>query len=508
MRLAHDGDWLVAASRTSLAAPPATTPAPKARPAWAEPSWCLLPPLLVGALGGWAVSRHHGLWFDEVYTAQIAPLPLGDLLSAIVRGEGPIPYLRDAPPSYNGPYYAVVHLWLAATGLQADEWGLRLLSLLATVAAVLAFTAAVRHLAGAGVALAAGLVAASNPFVVEYSAEGRGYGLALLGVALAGLGLARWLDGRPRALLLYGVAAAGAGLAHWFALLVVAAFVVAAFVVAALVLDRRRAAPLVVVSALSTVPALALVVTAAANGVGASGAEWLRGVGPGVPWLVLRSWAGGNAPLVVLSLVLGATGMVRARRDHWVARVVATAWFGVPVVAVALLEVVRPVFVDRYLLAAVLGLALLIAVGAASLPRRAAVLAVATVVATSMWATSVDVGRGPKQDVRGAVSYLASRHRPGEPVVAGARWDALGVDHFTRRDHPVLVSDVVLAPPRVPQAPSLWVIRRSHGGIKGDGTRLTALDSELAAQGMRLDEERRFDGRYTDTLVQRWVRER
>ncbi len=359
-----------------------------------------------------------------------------------------------------------------------------------------------RRLAGAGLALAAGLVVASNPFVVEYSAEGRGYGLVLLGVALAGLGLARWLDGRPRALLLYGAAAAASGLAHWFALLVVAAFVVTA-----LVLDRRRAAPLVAVSALSTLPALALVATAAANGVGASGAEWLGGVGPGVPWLVLRSWAGGNAPLIVLSLVLGATGMVRARRDHRVVRVVATAWFGVPVAAVAILELVRPVFVDRYLLAAVLGLALLIGVGAASLPRRAAALALAVFVATSIWATLVDVGRGPKQDVRGAVSYVASRHWAGEPVVAGARWDALGVDHFTRRDHPELVPELVLASPSVPEASSLWVIRRSHGGIKGDGTRLAALDSEFAAQGMRVGEERRFDGRYTDTLVQRWARD-
>ncbi len=66
----------------------------------------------------------------------MAPLGLSRLAEALVRGEGTIDYLRDAPPSYNAPYYAVAHLWLALTPFGADEVGLRLLSLVAGVAAV------------------------------------------------------------------------------------------------------------------------------------------------------------------------------------------------------------------------------------------------------------------------------------------------------------------------------------------------------------------------------------
>ena len=457
----------------------------------------LLPALVMAVLGGWAIGRDYSFWYDEVYTAVLAQLAPGELVTAVVRGEGPIPYLRDAPPSYNGPYYLVAHGWLAATGLPADEVGLRLLSLLAGVLAVAVFAGAVRALAGPALALVAGLVLAANPFVVQYAGEARGYTLALLGVALAAVGLARWLNERSRGLLLYALGAAVAGLAHWFALLVVAGLALAG-----VVLRRRHAVPLLAVSLAAAVPALALVATALANGVGASGVEWLRGVGADVPWLVVRSWSGRNAVLLVLTLVLGGAGLLLGGGKE---RVVAAAWFGVPVVAVTLLELVRPVFVDRYLLAAVPGLAILVALGVLRLPRRVVAAAALALLAISAWATVAELGRGPKENVRGAVDYVAGRHVAGQPVVAPARWDALGLDHFTRRDHPGLVPDVVLAPPSFPPGGTLWVVRRATGGVKGDEQRLATFEGELLGRGMRVEEERRFEGRYTDTLVQRWV---
>ena len=474
------------------------------RAQWRRVLCWLLPAFVMAVLGAWALSRNHSLWYDEVYTAELSALDAGELVSAVVRGEGPIPYLRDAPPSYNGPYYLVVHAWLAVTGLAADEWGLRLLSLLAAVAAVGVFSAAVRTLAGPRLAVVAGLVLAANPFAVQYAAEARGYSLALLAVALAALGLARWLsaggNGRP-ALLLFGAGVAAAGLLQWFALLVVAGLALAA-----LFLQRRRAAPMVLATVVAAVPAVGLVATALANGVGTSGAEWLRGVGAAdVPRLLLRSWSGRNAVLLVLTLVLGAIGLVAARGRG---RVVAAAWFGVPVAVVSLVELVRPVFVDRYLLPATPGLAVLVALGVTTVARRRTTVVAAALLVVSVWATVVDVRRGPKEDIRGAVEYVATRHQPGEPVVAPARWDALGLDHFTRRDHRQIVPDVVLAPPAIPDAPSLWVVRRSSGGVKGDGDKIAALEAELRTRRMAIEEERRFDGRYTDTLVQRWVSRR
>ena len=450
------------------------------------------------------MARGHGLWYDELYTAEVAPVPVGRLLSAILRGEGTISYLSDAPPSYNGPYYLVTHLWLTVTRLPAEETGLRLLSLVAAVGALATVTRTVGRLAGPGLATVAGLVAATNPFVVQYSAEARGYGLALLATALAALGLARWLDGEPRSLLLYGVAGAAAGLAHWFAFLVIMSLAVAA-----VLLRRRQAVGLVVVTAAAALPAAAVILLAILNGVGASGAEWVSDVGGAVPRLLLRSWSGGHTPLLIVTLVAAVSAVrgvrgVRGVPGRTEARVVAACWFVFPVAVVTLLELVRPVYVDRYLLPSLLGLAILMAVGITRAPRRLVPAALVVVLGASLWATAAEIRMGPKEDVRGAVAAVAAGHRPGQPVVAAARWDALGVDHYARTDHPQLVPDLVLPPASVPAGPTVWVVRRAKGGVKGDRKKLEALDADLTGRGMRITEEQRFGGRYSDTLVQRW----
>jgi mannosyltransferase len=377
-----------------------------------------------------------------------------------------------------------------------------MLSLVAATGGVAVFTRTVGRLVDNRTGLIAGLILATNPFVVAYAGEARGYALALLATSLAALGLARWLDAEPGALLLYGVAACAAGLAHWFALLVPAAFAVAA-----LVLRRRGAAPLVVVTALAGVPALAIVGLALANGVGGSGAEWIRDVGWAVPRLLIRSWTGGHLALLVAMTAAVAAGAVRGRTGHdREARIVALCWVGLPVAAVTLAELVHPVYVDRYLLPAVIGLALTAALGIARCPRRWLPLALAGLLVTSVLATASNLGRGPREDARGAVALVAAGHRPGEPVVAAARWDALGLDHYARRHHPGLMGDLVLPPAAVPPATTVWVVRRATGGVKGDTGKLADLDRELAGRGLGVIDEHRLEGRRSVVLVQRWGR--
>ena len=453
---------------------------------------------MLAVYGGWLVAQRYGFWDDELYTAEVAPERLGRLWAAFVHGDGTIAYLRDAPPSYNFPYYAIAHVWLALTPFAADEVGLRLLSLLAMTGAVAAFTRAVARLADRRTGLVAGLVLATNPFVVAYSAEARGYALALLATALAALGLARWLDGEPGALELYGCAAACAGLFHWYAVLVTAALAVAA-----VVLRRRPAVPVAVVTALAAVPALAVVATAVANGVGGSGAEWIRSVGLAVPRLVLRSWVAGNVVLAAAMVVAVIAGAVRGDRRT---RVIALCWVGLPVAAVTAGELVRPVYVDRYLLPAVIGLAVLAALGVRACRGRWRTVALAGLLVPSLVVTAGNVTRGPREDVRGALALVAAGHRAGDPVVAAARWDALGVEHYARRHHPELTADLVLPPAPVPPAPVVWVVRRAAGGVKGDVTKLADLDRELAGRGMRLAGEERLEGRRSVVVVQRWAR--
>lgn len=480
----------------ALDAPPAPVEPAQAQARWAA-AWWLLPPLVLAVLGGWLVARRYGFWYDELFTAEMAPLRLSRLAEALVRGEGTIAYLRDAPPSYNAPYYAVTHLWLTLTPFGPDEVGLRLLSLVAGVAAVAVFGRAVARLADPPTGVAAGLVLAANPLVVAYAGEARGYTLALLATSVAALGLARWLDDEPHALVLYGVAAAAAGLAHWFALLVPAAFAVAA-----LVLRGRRARTLVAVSAVAAVPALALVGIAVANGVGGSGAEWIRDAGLAVPAKLLRSWTGGHLALLLPTVAAVVGGAFAAR--HREARVVALCWVAVPVAAVTAAQLLRPVYVDRYLLAAVVGLAMLAAMGIRRCPPRLAPLAVAALLVPSVVATVSTLGQGPREDVRGAVALVAIDHRPGQPVVAAARWDALGLDHYTRRHHAAMAPDLVLPPSAIPAASTVWVVRRAGGGVKGDQVRLADLDRDLAARGLRVTAQHQVDGRRSVVLVERW----
>ena len=239
---------------------------------------------MLAVLGGALLLQRRSLWYDELFTAHIGTAGPVALVRSVLSGEGTVSYLREVPPSYNAPYYVVVQAWLWLTRLPADEIGIRLLSLGAAVAGVGVLTAAVSRLAGGRAGVLAGLLAATSPMVVEYAAEGRMYGLALLATATAVLGLSRWLDdGR---LGLWAVGATAAALAHWFAVPVLAGLALSA-----LLLRRRRALPVVAVAAAVVLGVAALAAAPALAGVdGGSGAVLWRAGGATVvvlddPWL-------------------------------------------------------------------------------------------------------------------------------------------------------------------------------------------------------------------------------
>jgi mannosyltransferase len=483
----------------TLTVPPGTRPAPgRATSGPRRPWWpCLPPAALLALLGGALVRQRRGLWYDELYTAEVGTAGLSALARAVWTGTGTTSYLADVPPSYNAPYYAVVHLWLGVTRLPADELGLRLLSLLAAVGAVAVLVRAVQRLAGTAVALAAGLLAASSPLVVEYSAEARMYGLALLAVATTALGLSRWLDAAPRGLLLLGLGGGAAGLLHWFALPVVAGLVLSA-----LVLRGRAALPVAAVGALAAVPSLALVGLSRLNGTGTSAAGWIRESEAPVPVLALQAWTGGHTVLLTLLLLALAAGLVTAvRRDG--ARplaVLAVCWTVVPLVVVQVAELVRPVFVPRYLLPALLGVALLAALGTASWRRAAAVPATAALVAASLLATLPLLDRGPREDGRAAVAALAQQHAPGEVVVAVDRRAALALEHYGDAD---VLADLRVPPADPPAgAEVVWLLRQSTG----ERVRPSDDDELLRADGLSTVGERVFPGTSSDLVLQRWER--
>jgi 4-amino-4-deoxy-L-arabinose transferase-like glycosyltransferase len=143
------------------------------------------------AAGGTLVARGGGLWFDELFTAQVSRLPLAEILRAGVRGQATVPYLDGIPPSYNLPYYLLTHLWLRLPGTGSDA-SLRLFTLLAAAVGVALLVRAVARIAGTPVGVLAGVAVAVNPLVVDQSVQARPYGLVLLATGAAALGLARW----------------------------------------------------------------------------------------------------------------------------------------------------------------------------------------------------------------------------------------------------------------------------------------------------------------------------
>jgi mannosyltransferase len=461
----------------------------------------LAPAAVLALLGSALLLRRPSLWYDELFTAQVAPQPLGRLAEAVRNGEGTASYLVDVPPSYNAPYYVVVHGWLALTRQEPGELSLRSLSLLAAVAAVAVLTVAVSRLAGRGAGLAAGLVAATNPLVLEYSVEARGYGLALLATAVTVLGVAVWLDsGR---LVLYAAGATAAGLAHWFALPVVAGLALAA-----LLLRRGAALRLLAATALAALPALALVALAATADDGGTTTGWIRDTGGAVPWLALRAWSGGSWLLLAATLTACAAAVVTAARRGPAAPsavVVGLCWVAVPLLVVTLGELVRPLFVPRYLLPALLGLAVLAGVGAMSWRRplggvAAGGVAVGAVALVSLLAAAPLLDREPREDARGAVRALEARHSPGEPVVAVDRRAALALEHYAG---PAVRAELRVPPDDPPLGPRvIWLLRQASGA----GVRPSDDDALLRGAGLRVVEERTFRGSSSHLVLQRWAR--
>ena len=465
-------------------------------PAPAAPRWSpveLLPAVLVVVLGVLLLLPGHGLWYDELYTAEVARLPLREILAAVVEGRGTTRYLADVPPSYNAPYYVVVHAWMSLPGLGGDT-SLRVLSLLATAGGLALITRAVARLAGRATGVLAGSVLAASPLLLAQAVEARSYGLAVLATGGAALGLSRWLREAPRGLVLFGLAGTGMGLAHWYAVTTLAAFVIAA-----VALRGRRAVPVVLVGAAAVVPTAALVGVNLLSGNGARNADHLRDTGGRLARLALEVWAGGRPTLLLLLLALAVLGAVRARG----VRVLGVTWLVVPLVLLTTAELIRPVYSSRYLLTGLLGLGVLAAAGALAVPRLARIPVAGLLVAGMLLASQPLLDRGPRERSDEVVRALAELHRPGEPIVAADRRSATGLDHYVRVLEPGLRPDVVLPPEDPPaDADRVWLVRRFVRGVPAP----TDDAAILRAAGLRVTEEREFPGSRTFLVLQTWER--
>jgi len=395
--------------------------------------------LLLGVtLLAFALRLYHlsfqSLWRDEVDAVLFAQRDLPAILATFVQ------------PGQNGPlYFLSLHFWLAAAG--TSEFALRFFSLLFGLLTVPLLYALGRRLLGVRAGLMAALLLAVSPYHVWYSQEGKMYALVAFLAVLSLYLFSRALAENRWAWWLSYLAVTGLALyVHFFApLLILVAL-------AWFLLSGRWRRP--------TLGRLALALAGLAL-VALPIVRWLLPVlltpaTTGYPFYGLGDMAAalfwafslgfrpqpGLLPLALFALLLlaglltspspvadgGGDGLSRpvdtnmwgaTTRQGWGLGFLA-AWLVLPLLAVYLVCLYRPVFTDRYLILILPAFVLLLAAGLVNLAKRwppLAALALALVLlfsARGLWVQSQTL---IKADFRHAAQAFATQAQPGDPVL-------------------------------------------------------------------------------------------
>ncbi|MGW6978555.1 glycosyltransferase family 39 protein [Streptomyces sp. NPDC054932] len=334
--------------------------------------WRLLPPLLAVLLGLWGLERGGSMWRDESVTWQVAHRPLGGIVELLGRVD-----------AVHGLYYLLMHGVFQAW--DGGLWALRLPSVAATALAAAGVAAIAHRLAGERAALLAGCVYAVLPPVQMYAQEGRAYALVAAAVVWATYLMLRERWTAYAVVLLLGCwlheFAALALLAHAFTAWRSRGWRWSAAAVLALLL------PLAVVSA--------------------------RQAGQQLGWLGRPSWQDWVAYGVV-----GAASLLLARGAARDLVRVALPLVLLPPGLLMAISLLNPWYVDRYVLYALAGLALL--AGARLAEARGWwpwLLAGALLVPLGIWSVWLRTPESRKDDVLAVAAAVRERARPGDAVL-------------------------------------------------------------------------------------------
>jgi uncharacterized membrane protein len=383
------------------------------------------------------------LWLDEAFSWVISSHGFGGLLRA---------YAGDADGSaFVAPlYFLPLHGWVEAFG--TSEAALRSLSVVFAVASIPVFLALCRCLVRPAVAYVVTALLAVSPFFLDYAREARMYSLAVLLVITSSYCFVRMI-GAPtsRWWVAFGVTAGLAVYAHFFA-----AFVLLAQLLSLVFLPRpvewRPVGRAVLVAAALAALFVAYVVV---NGGG--GLNWVPAFSREQIRTFLQTLTGASrraSALVVL--VVGLAGVAvfarawtKQRERLW--RVgFPLLWFVVPIVATAAVSIVKPLFVDRYLIVVLPGFLLTIGVVLDSLlGRRPWLLPVVAglLVALSYPGFARVWGEADEfEDWRQAVAYLDSHWEKGDAIVVGE--DAFAPTAYYALRSPHLRPTQPVDPPR------------------------------------------------------------
>jgi uncharacterized membrane protein len=358
------------------------------------------------------------LWLDEAFSWSISGHGLSGLLHAYA-GDG------DGAAFVAPLHFLLLDGWLEAFG--TSEAALRSLSLVFAVAAIPVFLAlCLTVLRRRAVACVTTALLAVSPFLLDYAREARMYSLTLLLVIGSSYGFVRTVQApRSRWWLTFGLVAGLAMYAHFFAALVLLSQVVSLAFLPRPVQWRPIARGVLVAMVLAAPLALYLVAKTGGdtlNWVPALSQEQVR------TFLQTLTGASRRASVVVVFLV-GLAGVLvlarawkRERARLWYVGF-PLVWFVVPIMATAAISVVKPLFVDRYLIVVLPGFLLTIGVVLDSLEgRRSWLVPVAAGLLVVVSYPGFDRVWGPGdewENWRQAVAYLDSHYEAGDEIVVG-----------------------------------------------------------------------------------------
>ncbi|MEV7978397.1 glycosyltransferase family 39 protein [Streptomyces sp. NPDC086519] len=375
------------------------------------------------AVGLWRLHR-GGMWRDEAVTYQVARRTVPQIWR-----------LLHGVDAVHGLYYLLMHVVLAADPGHPGEVVLRLPSVCA--AAVTAGLVAVlgTRLARPRVGLWAGLLYAVTPLVGHYAQEGRSYALVAAGATGATLLFVRAVrDGGRRAWWRYGAVLGVTCWLHEFAVLLLLAHA------GTLALARSSGKVWRGWGCAAGGVALSLLPMVVVSHGQSAQVAWLREPDVETAQELLRQYLGPTDGVYWMCLALGLLGLTRlvGRRGEVTLAAVALPLAVLPPVALMLASQLTPLYVDRYVLYALAGAPLLVALGAdraggllgrlwsraaAPVPRSraltlAGVLAILLAFSHQVPLLRADRVPGTRPDNLGAVAAAVARGlRPGDPVL-------------------------------------------------------------------------------------------
>ncbi|HET6242446.1 MAG TPA: hypothetical protein VFD99_10730, partial [Arthrobacter sp.] len=307
------------------------------------PIW-LIPMMWTIALGLWGLSRHHSVWRDEAATWQVAQRSAADIW-----------HMLGQVDAVHGLYYLLMHGLFECFGPSTTT--LRLPSVLAVAVTAACVTVIGHRLAGAWAGLGGGLAFGLLPAVQFHLQEGRPYALVAAGAGISTLLLVTMLGGRGRAMrwVAYSGTVLMCGLLNWLSLLILPAHLATLVWTQA---GRRMWTRWTAASAAAMACVLPLIL-------------FSRGQSDQVSWIPPLTWHMMIGPAVLLTI--GGLGALldRPQGGRLSAAAVGLPLLAVPQIGLIGLSLVQPLFLDRYVLFSLLGLALLIGAGLGAAVRAA-----------------------------------------------------------------------------------------------------------------------------------------